>query len=106
LAGLEPQLLLLQQQKQEAETKYNRLLRDQTVAGETYIALAHKVEEERITSADTNSGARLASEAAVPRKPVDRSRLVVAAIAVFAGLIVSSAIVFVFHWFQNEQQEL
>jgi uncharacterized protein involved in exopolysaccharide biosynthesis len=106
LAGLEPQLLLLQQQKQEAETKYNRLLRDQTVAGETYIALAHKVEEERITSADTNSGARLASEAAVPRKPVDRSRLVVAAIAVFAGLIVSSAIVFVFHWFQHEQQEL
>lgn len=72
LEELEPQILQLQEQKQEAETEYGRLSREQQVAEETYTALAHKVEEERITSADISDGVRLASEAVVPIKPVSQ----------------------------------
>ncbi len=102
LAGLEPQLLQLQQQKQEAETKYNRLLRDQAVAEETYIALAHKVEEERITSAGTNNGVRLASETAVPEVAVNRQRLLVAIIAGFIGTLIVSVLIMALAWWHDQ----
>src|SRR5690606_33023908 len=69
LAALEPQLLSLQQQQQEAETQQNRLTRAYTKAEETYTALARNVESERLSAEDTTAGVRLASNSAVPEEP-------------------------------------
>lgn len=69
LAELKPQILNLQQTYQGYVTHYNSLVRDITVAEETYTALARKVDEERISAQDTSTGGRLASRSFAPHKP-------------------------------------
>jgi uncharacterized protein involved in exopolysaccharide biosynthesis len=69
LAELRPQILTLQQSYQGYVAHYNGLLRDITVAEETYTALARKVNEEQITAQDTSMGVRLASLAYAPEEP-------------------------------------
>jgi uncharacterized protein involved in exopolysaccharide biosynthesis len=69
LAELRPQILTLQQSYQGYVAHYNGLLRDITVAEETYTALARKVNEEQITAQDTSMGVRLASLAYAPQEP-------------------------------------
>lgn len=86
LGALEPQILALQQQKQETDTESNQLTRNYTVAEETYTALARKVEEERITSQDTSSGVRLASKTAVPGEAASSGRVSSTAVAGILGL--------------------
>ena len=86
VAGLEPQILVLQQQKQEMDTENNRLTRDYMLAEETYTALARKADEERITSQDTSSGVRLASRTAVPEQSVGPRKLLNTAVAGLLGL--------------------
>lgn len=103
LAELEPRILNLQQQFQEAETEYGRLLRNRLVAEETYNALARKVEEERITSADTTSGVRLASHANVPMKPAGTSRLLITLAAVFVGAIIGTILIFLMQWLKHNR---
>ncbi len=85
LGELEPQILALQQSKQEAETENNRLTRHHTLAQDTYSALASKVEEERITSQDINSGVKLVGKTAVPEEPVGARRLLISLLAVILG---------------------
>ncbi|MBK8985264.1 MAG: hypothetical protein IPM39_04155 [Chloroflexi bacterium] len=84
-AVLEPQILVLQQQKQEMDTENNRLTRNYTLAEETYTALARKVEEERITSQDTNSGVQIASRTAVPEEAARRGQAMNTAVAAALG---------------------
>lgn len=76
LTELEPEILTLQQQKQETEVEYARLIRYRDVAAETYTSLARKVDEERITSDDVSGGIRVASKAAIPQSPVGPRRLI------------------------------
>jgi uncharacterized protein involved in exopolysaccharide biosynthesis len=85
LEELEPQILEIQQQKQEVDTEASRLTRTQTVAEETYTALARKVEEERITSQDTGSGVKLVGRTAVPEEPVSPRKLINAIVAGMLG---------------------
>jgi uncharacterized protein involved in exopolysaccharide biosynthesis len=95
LEELEPQILDVQQQKQEADTEASRLERNQTVAEETYTALARKVEEERITSQDTGSGVKLVGKTAVPEEPVGPRKLVNAVVAgMLGGMAAVMAILF------------
>jgi uncharacterized protein involved in exopolysaccharide biosynthesis len=98
LRELEPQILVLQRQKQEAETESTRLIRDHDVAQETYISLAHKVEEERITSQDVSSGVRLASQAIVPAKPVSPPPLLFGLLGGAFGIMVSIFLAFAAEW--------
>ncbi|HUM67655.1 MAG TPA: hypothetical protein PLK31_02260, partial [Chloroflexota bacterium] len=98
LAALEPGILDLQQQQQEAHIEYQRLLRHQFVSEEAYMALAHKVEEKRITSQDTGSGVMLASEAAVPEASVPGGRLMRVVVTFTAVLIFSSFVVLGIKW--------
>ena len=107
LAQLEPQLLELQQQKQQAETEFNRLMRQQAVAEETYTILARKVEEERITSSDTNSGVRLASRAIVPTRPLGSGRLLLALVASIISGLFSITWISAQQWWQvNSKHEI
>lgn len=89
LAQLEPQILALQQERQELEAEVSRLARDRTVAEETYLSLARKVDEERISSQEISGGVRLASEAAVPQRPAG-SRKVFGAVA--AALVMTTVV--------------
>lgn len=101
LEELEPQILALQQERQQIETEEARLVRNRDVAEETYTALARKVEEERITSQEAVSGVRLASRAAVPEDPVSPRRLLVTGVAGTLGLALSVGIVFLLYWWQE-----
>ena len=99
LTDLEPQTLAVQQSKQEAETENARLVRNYTLAEETYSALASKVEEERITSQDVNSGVKLVGKTAVPSEPTKPSLFLNVLVAMMLGFAVG--IVFVFYKFVN-----
>ena len=99
LTELEPKILDVQKEKQEADAEDLRLNRDFKIAEETYIALAHQVQEERITSTEINSGVRLASRSIAPNAPVGpRKILNVAAAAVGAVFIVLLFIILISWW--------
>jgi uncharacterized protein involved in exopolysaccharide biosynthesis len=100
LAELEPQILAAQQVKQEAVAEGTRLNRNLTVAEETYTALAHKVEEGKITSQSTGSGVRLASRSAVPEAPSGRGTLFILAVAMLLGIFLSVLVIIVVTWWQ------
>ncbi|MCB0032010.1 MAG: hypothetical protein KDE28_29070, partial [Anaerolineales bacterium] len=88
LVDLEPQILDLQQQRQEVELQTSTALRNFTIAEETYIALARKVEEENITSQDLTDGVRFAGIATPPSKPIAPNTLLNTMVAVVAGLMI------------------
>lgn len=98
LAALEPGILELQQQQQQANTEYSRLLRHQVVTESAYMALAHKVEEQRITSQDVGSGVKLASEATVPVAPTEDSRFIIIALAFLVSAVLIMAIIVGHKW--------
>lgn len=102
LAAIEPHMLALQQQREEANTEYNRLLRSQTVTESAYMALAHKVEEKRITSQDTSSGFRLASQAGVPTSPANSNRLLILGAAILGGVLTTAVLLGSVWWQQLE----
>lgn len=98
IGNLEPQILTLQQEKQAVDTESARLTRDRDLAQETYLALARKVDAERITSQDVASGVQLASRAAVPGAPAGPNKLlnsVAAAVVAFFGSIL---VIFLVKW--------
>lgn len=89
---VETRILGLQQELEEVNSTYNRLLRDHQIAAEAYTALARKVQEEHISAADTRSGIRLVSYASVPESPIGPHRKLITAVAILA---VSGLVVFV-----------
>lgn len=103
LDTLEPQILDLQKEWQEAVVENDRLTRNRTIAEETYISLARKVQEEQITSQDTDTGFRLVSPAAIPDKPEGRRTLFFTTLAGFAGLMISTMIILTTAWWRQEE---
>ena len=98
LAELEPQILSVQQQKQEASAKEERLNRDFNVAEETYTTLSRMVDEKRITSQDTTSGIRLASKTAVPEFPTGPRKILIAIGAGLIGAAIAVALIVGLTW--------
>ena len=103
LAELEPQILELQQRYQEELIRYDRLLRNRTIAQEAVISLARKVQEERIASQDTSAGGRLASRAAVPTKPISSHKRLGAVGAGLFGLLLGVFGIIVKVWWQTSE---
>ncbi|MCS7222288.1 MAG: GNVR domain-containing protein [Anaerolineae bacterium] len=102
LAELEPQILALQQELQQIYTEADRLTRARDVARETYMTLTRKVEEARIAAEDASTGeVRLASQAAVPERPVSPRKLLNTAIAGMLGLMVAVFGAFGAEWWRN-----
>jgi succinoglycan biosynthesis transport protein ExoP len=97
-AALEPQILALQQQLQESRAEEDRLTRTRDVARETYLTLARKVEEVRIAAKDTSGEVRLASHAAIPKKPVSPRKMLNTAVAGALGLMLGVFGVFALEW--------
>ncbi|MCP4361155.1 MAG: hypothetical protein GY796_24365 [Chloroflexi bacterium] len=105
LTELSPLILEVQEDVQTADTEHNRLLREQKVIEETVTVLARKVEEEKITTADTTQGVRLASEAAVPRNPANQNRSLLLIVAFLSGTILSAFFIFTLEWWHRELGE-
>ena len=106
LAALEPEILELQQAKQEAETESNHLLRNHDAAIEEYTALTRAVTEERISAEDVSSGVRLASQAAVPQKPEGSNRVINTIIAGVVAFLAGIFFLLAMEWWQSVQRDL
>lgn len=102
LAEIEPRILAVQKEKQEANAMEALMLRNVEVAEDTHTALARTVEEKRITSQDTNTGVSLASRSAVPTAPIGPQRTRNALAAVVAGLLLAAAIIILITWWRAD----
>lgn len=103
LGDLEVDILALQEEKQVLLMQSNQLLRDRDVVQETYVALARKVDEERIASGDTSRGARIASRAAVPEMPNQASLPLTLLIAAAVGGMLATAAVILLTWWRQSR---
>ncbi|MBK8905707.1 MAG: hypothetical protein IPM53_31280 [Anaerolineaceae bacterium] len=106
LSTLEPEILHLQQEWQEAVVTHERLLNDRLVASETYLSLARKVEEEKITAQDENRGLRLISQAVAPNEPESRNTVLFTVAAGVIGLLLGISILFAIIWWQQVKVNL
>ncbi len=104
LAGLEPQILALQAEKQAHDNEGSQLNRAFILAEETYTALTRKVEEERITSQDMNKGVRLVSQAGKPTSATNRSQVLISIlIMVFVAGVMIVVTLFKTWWQQMKE---
>lgn len=101
LAEIEPQILSVQEQKQEANSEENRLVRDFEVAEETYLTISRTVDEKRITSQDTTSGVMLASKTAVPENPTGPSNILLAIGAGLLGMVLATVLIILVTWWRR-----
>lgn len=99
LAEIEPRLLDVQRERQEASTIESQLQREIDLAVETQQALARTVDEKRITSQNSSINASVASRSQVPASPTG-PRALFNALAAFAGvaLLVTFVIVLTTWW--------
>jgi succinoglycan biosynthesis transport protein ExoP len=86
--SLEPDILSLQERLQEVRTEEARLDRAKQVAQETYMTLARKVDEVRVSAQDTTRDVRLASMATVPDEPASPHKLLNTVIGGALGLAI------------------
>ena len=93
----------LNEQRQEMKTEEARLDRDRELASETYNALAHRVEEERISSDEIISAVALASQAAVPTEPDSPRRIINTAVAALFGLLLALVVVIFAAWWKRSE---
>lgn len=100
LALLEPEILSLQAEQQNLQNELDRLTEAEQIAQETYLALAHKVDEERITLQDADGGFRLVSRAVPPTNAARPLKLLNTAIAFVFGLLLSLLGTVVYAWWQ------
>ncbi|RMG91919.1 MAG: hypothetical protein D6706_17670 [Chloroflexi bacterium] len=105
LNELEPQILLLQQQKQAATAEFSQLTNERDIAQETYTALARKVEEAKIEAQGIESTVRVGSKAVVPTKPVAPRVMVNTVLAGIVGLFTSIGIVFAVEFWMEVREE-
>ncbi len=103
LVDLEMDILERQGEKQALLVQSNQLLRDRDVVQETYVALARKVDEERIASGDTSRGARLASRASVPDMPTQASLPLTLLIASAVGAMLAAAGIILMTWWRQSR---
>lgn len=102
IAGLEPQLLTLQQQVQEGTAERDNLMRARDAALQTYQPLALKVENARLAS--TVDEARVTGPAAVPGQPSGRNKLFNVAVAGVLGLMLGAFGAFAIEWWRGGAQ--
>lgn len=100
LVELEPRLFALQAEKEDIFHQYEELTRNRDVAKETYLTLARKLDEERISAAGPGIQLQLASPAAVPERPTRTSLLLLVLLGATAGLLISLAILLLQTWWQ------
>jgi uncharacterized protein involved in exopolysaccharide biosynthesis len=102
LAKLEPEILGLQRKLQEINTESARLTRARDLASETYLTLARKLEEARITAQEENGTLQVGSYAATPVHPIGPRRLMNTAVAGILGLMLGVVAAFGIEFWRSE----
>ncbi|MEJ2207685.1 MAG: Wzz/FepE/Etk N-terminal domain-containing protein [Anaerolineae bacterium] len=105
LAELRPRILELQQEIQELSVENSRLTRAQSLAQETYVTLARKVDEVRITTQEENGALQVGSFAAVPQAPAGPRKLFNTAVAGALGLVAGVAAVWIVEFWQRARDQ-
>jgi capsular exopolysaccharide synthesis family protein len=100
-AALEPEILALQEQIEGVRLGRSRLERARTLAQETYMALARKLEEAHITAQGNDGVLQVGSLAAVPEEPTGPRRLMNTALAGMVGAMLAGGGVFLFEYLDD-----
>jgi uncharacterized protein involved in exopolysaccharide biosynthesis len=106
LAAIEPQILALQKEEQEVSNEADRLTRARSLARETYVTLARKVDETRIAVQDTSGAVKLASGAVVPEDAVSPRKSLNTVVAGALGLMLGVFGAFAIEWWRGERPAL
>lgn len=101
LNHLEPDILMLQGQIEQLRIEEDRLSRDRDVAEETYIALARKVQEERIATEEIDSIVRLIGVPIKSEQPISGNRFLTSAVAGVVGGLLAVAVIWARVWWQE-----
>lgn len=99
----ETDILMLQGQLSQVREQRARLEEERDLAREAYQTLARKSQENRITSGDQESVARLASEAAVPHNAVSPRRLLLTVTAGAFGVLLGALGVVMQSWWATPE---
>ncbi|HSJ54746.1 MAG TPA: Wzz/FepE/Etk N-terminal domain-containing protein [Anaerolineae bacterium] len=94
LAELEPQILASQRDLQVTTVESDRLTRARDLSRDTYMTLARKLEEARISTQEANGALHVGSQAAIPGEPVGPRRLFNTAVAGVAAVLVGTIAAF------------
>lgn len=104
--AVQPELLSLQEALTQAQVEEARLDLAKKVASETVLTLSRKVAEAQIAAGDETGTVRLASQAAVPDRPVAPRKMANTAVAGALGLMVGVLGAFgVEYWRGGEKRE-
>jgi len=103
IAGLEPQLLTLQQQVQQAEVERDRLTAERDAARQVYTTLAEQAGELEARAAGEQ--AYVVSPASLPAAPAGRNRLFNVAVAGVLGLMLGVFGAFAIEWWRGGAQD-
>jgi uncharacterized protein involved in exopolysaccharide biosynthesis len=103
LAELEPQILSSQRDLQAITVERDRLTRTLDLARDTYVTLARKLEEARISAQEENGTLHVGSHAAVPELPVGPRRMFNTAVAGAAGLMIGVIVAFVAEFWRSKE---
>ncbi len=103
IAGLEPQLLALQQQAQQAEVEGDRLTAERDSAREVYATLTEQIRELEAQAAGDQ--AYVISRASLPAAPVGRNRLFNVAVAAVLGMMLAVFGAFAIEWWRGGAQD-
>jgi succinoglycan biosynthesis transport protein ExoP len=106
LAGLEPQILALQRQLQEINAEGERLVNARDLASETYLTLARKLDEARISAGEENGVLQVGSYAAVPERPVAPRKVLNTAVAGALGLMLGVFGAFAVEWWRGDNDRV
>lgn len=105
IEALEPEVLRLQEQKQEAEIEQSKRMRQLSSSEETYTALVRRVTEERISSEEPANATQLISEPTLPTKPIGSNRLLNTAIAGAVTFLAASFLIVGHVWWQQSAKK-
>ena len=105
LAGLEPQILELQEDLETMRAREARLTRTRDLAEETLTTLSRKLDEARIAAQEQGGLLQVGSYAAVPESPSGPQRKLSTAVAGAVGLMVGLFSTFVWEWWNDEEEE-
>ena len=100
-SAAQPQLLDLQRQVQQSQAQTDRATLERDVARESYLAIARKVEESRITAAGEGDQFSVASQAMAPGAPVGQNASRNVAMAGLLGAIAGAILALVIDWWRQ-----
>jgi len=101
VAELQPEILRLQQEVQILQAEEVRLTQMRDVARDTHTTLARKVTEARIAAQDESGEVRLASQAAVPTRPVSPRKALNTVVAGVLGAMLGVVGVLAIEWWRE-----